>query len=83
VEVEQPTTFALRREVAETCAAAFEISLPILVDDMQDSVANAYNALPDRIFILGGDGKVAFRGARGPRGFAVDEMERALAAMVE
>lgn len=56
--------------------------MPILVDDMQDTVAKAYNARPDRLFILGADGRIAYRGARGPRGFDVDEMAAALATLV-
>ena len=49
---------------------------------MQDTVAKAFNAMPDRIFVLDGQGKVAYRGARGPRGFKVDEMVQALAKLL-
>jgi hypothetical protein len=68
--------------VARQCCGALELTLPQLVDDLQDTVAKAYNALPDRLFILGADGRVAYRGARGPRGFKVEEMERALAGLL-
>jgi len=50
----------------------------VLVDDMMDSVAKAYSAMPDRLFILDAEGKIAYRGERGPRGFRVDEMEKAI-----
>ncbi len=56
--------------------------MEFLVDDMKDTVAKAYNAHPDRLFILGADAKVAYRGDRGPRGFKVDEMEAALKKIV-
>lgn len=78
VEIEQPTTFDRRLEVAQTCSAEIELKIPMLIDDMKNSCATAYNALPDRLFILGTDGKIAYRGGRGPRGFDVDEMEKAL-----
>lgn len=52
--------------------------MPFLVDDMQDTVSKAYNAKPDRLFIVGADKKIAYRGDRGPRGFDVDGMEAAL-----
>ena len=52
--------------------------MPCLVDDMKDTVAKAYNAMPDRLFVLKADGTIGFRGDRGPRGFDVDAMEKAL-----
>jgi hypothetical protein len=68
--------------VAITCAAHVKLTIPVLVDDMEDSVAKAYNALPDRLFILSADGRIAYRGQRGPRGFNVAELEKALAELV-
>jgi hypothetical protein len=82
VSIEQPTTFVRREQVAGACSADLKLSIPVLVDDMEDTVAKAYNALPDRLFILNADGTVAYRGARGPRGFTIDEMEQALAKLV-
>ena len=83
VQIAQPTSFLRRSEVAATCCSDLKITVPVLVDDMEDTVANAYNAWPDRLFILGADGKIAYRGDRGPRGFKVDEMESALAKLVK
>lgn len=82
VEIEQPKTWERRLEVARKCGAAVSLKIPQLVDDLQDTVARAYNALPDRLFILGADGKVAYRGERGPRGFKVPELEKALARLL-
>ncbi len=56
--------------------------MPVLVDDMQDSVAKAYNAMPDRLFVVKSDGTIGYRGDRGPRGFDVDAMARALGEIV-
>ncbi len=52
--------------------------MPVVVDDMKNSAAKAFAAHPDRLFILTTDGKIAYRGARGPRGFKVDEMAERL-----
>jgi len=82
VEVEQPKTFEARFDVAQRCSGAIDLGMPQLVDDMKDSCAKAYNAMPDRLFILGADGRIAYRGARGPRGFKVDEMEQALTKLL-
>ena len=55
-----------------------DLDMQVLVDDMKNTVATAYNAMPDRLFILKADGTIGYRGGRGPRGFKVDEMEQAL-----
>jgi hypothetical protein len=56
--------------------------MPVLIDDMQDSVAKAYNAMPDRLFVLKSNGTIGYRGDRGPRGFDVDAMAKALGEIV-
>ncbi len=37
---------------------------------MDDAVNKAYSAWPDRIYVIGVDGKIALMGGQGPRGFA-------------
>jgi hypothetical protein len=78
IQVEQPKTHERRSEVAGSCIEALKLGMPVLVDDMKDTVARAYAAMPDRLFVLKADGSVGYRGARGPRGFDVDAMEKAL-----
>ncbi len=78
VKIEDPKTLGEREDVAKGCSGALELSMPFLVDDMRDTVAKAYNAKPDRLFILDAQSKVAYRGDRGPRGFKVDEMVKSL-----
>jgi len=78
VHIAQPRTAEARRKIADGCAKEFKFTIPVLVDDMDDSVAKAYAAWPDRLYILGADGKVAYGSARGPWGFKVDEMRAAL-----
>ena len=46
------------------------LTMPFLIDDMQDSVNKAYSAHPDRIFVVRTDGRLAVAASRGPRGFA-------------
>jgi hypothetical protein len=78
VRILQPATYERRTEVAKSCSSTLNLTIPLLVDDMQNSVATAYSAWPDRLFILTPDGKVAYAGNPGPWGFRVDEMETAL-----
>ena len=52
--------------------------MPCLIDDMDDSTMTAYNALPDRLYLIGKDGRIAFKGGRGPFGFRPSELETAI-----
>jgi hypothetical protein len=45
------------------------LTIPCLIDGMDNKVNEAYSAWPDRIFLIRTDGKLAVAAARGPRGF--------------
>ena len=60
-----------------------ELEVPALLDDMDDTASEAYASLPDRLYLIGKDGKIAFAGARGPRGFKVDLLQKAMEAEVK
>ena len=75
-------TAADREKAATGCQATLALKAPVLVDDMQDTVARAFNGWPDRLFLLSTDGKIAYRGGIGPWGLNVAEMEAALARQV-
>ena len=45
------------------------LTLPCLIDNMDDEVNKAYHAWPDRIFVVRSDGKLAVAADRGPWGF--------------
>ena len=82
--LEDPTSLEERGQVARTCMAALELeSLPALVDDMEDSVNQAYAAWPDRLYLVGRDGRIAYHGGRGPFGFLPGELEDAIRAELE
>lgn len=49
---------------------------------MKNGASTAYHAMPDRLFVIGVDGKIAYRGDRGPRGFKLDELEAHLKGSV-
>jgi hypothetical protein len=54
------------------------MTMPLLVDDMDDRVGHAYSGMPDRLYVIGRDGRVVYKGGRGPFGFNSGEMEQAL-----
>ncbi len=78
ISIAQPRTAKERAGVAEKCCAALKMSMPLLVDDIDDTVGNAYSGMPDRLYVIGKDGKVIYKGGRGPFGFNAGEMEQAL-----
>jgi len=75
-----PTDLSERTSVAETCVTDLGLTLPTLVDDMENSTARAYKAWPDRLYIVGTDGRITYQGPPGPAGFDVDVAETALKA---
>ena len=74
-----PTTGEERQEVAKVCMAKLELEgIPALVDDMDDTANEAYKGWPDRLYLVGKDGRIAYHGGRGPFGFEPDELEEAI-----
>lgn len=82
VKIKEHTSLEERTKVAKAAAESLGLSIPLLIDDMENTIDSAYSAHPDRLFILDADGKVAYAGGRGPRGFDVDEMVAALKELV-
>ena len=74
----QPKTSEARGEVAEACVLRLNLEMPMLLDHMSNEVDTAYSALPDRLFVLGRGGKIAWRSEQGPWGFDADAFEKAL-----
>ncbi len=82
LQIEQPKTFERRQEVAITCSVNLNLTIPMLVDDIDDTVSRAFDAMPDRMYIIGKDGRIAYKGGRGPREFSVPEMQEALQKLI-
>lgn len=71
-----------RKDAAKQCMIGLNISLPMLIDGIDDAVERAYSGWPDRIYIVGVDGKVFYKGAPGPAGFKPEDAKRALSSIV-
>ena len=74
----QPKTLNQRVQIAKTMCLKLNISIPPLIDRLDDRVNKSYSAWPDRLYLVGKDGKIAFKGGRGPRGFRPDELAEAI-----
>jgi len=74
----EPAVLTERRSVAQTCRSRLSLSLPCVVDTMDNHVDSLYAAWPERVFIVDRQGKIAYAGKQGPWGFKPEEAERAL-----
>lgn len=78
IAIRQPATDHERAEVAATCALQLRIRIPVVVDTIGDDLARAYGALPDRLYLVGRDGRIAFQGDPGPMGFRPADLAHAI-----
>lgn len=79
--IEDPISDAERRGVASQCVDDLELdAITTVIDRLDDRVNQAYQAGPDRLYLVGQDGKIAYAGARGPSGFRPSELEDAIVA---
>lgn len=77
--VEDPINDLERLAVAKTCLTKLELEpMPAVLDHVDDKVNHAYGAAPDRLYLVGKDGKIAYAGGRGPFGFRPAELEQAI-----
>jgi alkylhydroperoxidase family enzyme len=82
ISVAQPKKSGDRFAVAKHCCNSLEITMPMVVDEMDDRVGHAYSGMPDRLYVIDREGRVAYKGGRGPFAFKPGEMEQSLAMML-
>ena len=82
ISFSQPKAQDERTSIAAECCSKLEISMPLLVDDMNDLVGRAYSGMPDRMYVIDRDGLIVYKGGRGPFGFKPGEMEHALVMLL-
>ena len=74
----KPKDWGERQSVAQACCTRLNLSMPCVVDSIDNAVDNLYAAWPERIFVLDRDGKITYAGKQGPWGFKPKQAERAL-----
>ena len=82
ITIAQPRTIAERVDIAAQCSEALEVSMPLLVDHIDNSVEQVYSAFPDRLYLIDAEGKIVFKSGRGPFGFEPRELERSLVMLL-
>jgi hypothetical protein len=83
VLVRQHRSFDERVEVGQACMLKLALEMPALVDGMDDAVSIAWAGMPERLYLVGADGRVAYKGGMGPMFFRPDEWESAIARHLE
>jgi len=81
VLIATPTSLDERGEVAQSCVLHLKIPFPAVLDDFRDSTESAYTGWPDRLYVIGRDGRIAYKSKPGPYGFKPDDMAAVLARM--
>lgn len=77
--VEDPVALEERLEVAQVCMTKLALEpIPAVVDEMDDQVNDDYSAWPERLYLIGRDGKIAYCGEPGPGGFDPGGLEQAI-----
>ena len=66
--ISQPTEYGERCSVARVFFEEKKLTIPCVVDKMDNSVGKAYRGWPTRAFVVRKDGRLAVAGGRGPRG---------------
>jgi len=79
ISLKEPQTSVERAQVARTFVERMGTSIPVLVDELDDRVADAYGGWPSRLYLVGPDGRIAFQGGEGPFGVKPAELEQAIA----
>ncbi len=76
--INDPKTIDERRGVAGMCEDQMQYGIRTYVDEMDDAVMIAYAAWPERLYLIGEDGRVVYAGGRGPGGFKPAELKEAI-----
>ena len=70
LNIKEHTDYKSRCDVAERLIEDRKLTMPMLVDNFENTTDLAYQAKPDRVFLVRSDGRLAVAADRGPFGFA-------------
>lgn len=67
--INEHTSYEDRCKTAEMLINDNSLTIPTLIDEMDNVANDAYRAWPDRVFLIRSDGRLAVAAKRGPFGF--------------
>ena len=77
-----PQSESERFGVANACVRKLGIKFPSVLDEFGNSTEQAYTGWPDRIYLVDGQGRIAYKSKPGPFGFLPDQLDAALVRTV-
>ena len=75
---DQPKDEDQREAIASACVLNLKLSIPTLIDDMNNGTERDYVALPERLYLIDIDGRIVHRSGPGPFGFSTAKFESAI-----
>jgi hypothetical protein len=78
VVFQNPATTAEREQVASSCVRKLHITMPALIDSMENQVEKDYTGWPDRLYLIDTNGRIAYKSIAGPFGFVPADLAEAL-----
>jgi hypothetical protein len=72
-----------RAFIAGACVRKLGIKFPSVLEEFGNSTEQAYTGWPDRIYLIDGQGRIAYKSKPGPFGFLPDELNAALVRTLE
>lgn len=70
----QPKTIVDRLAIVGDFISRFQYAIPLVVDPMENPAELAFGGWPERLYIIGADGRIALQGGEGPKYFAPAEV---------
>jgi len=67
-----------RAFVAGSCVRKLGIQIPAVLDEFGNSTESTYTAWPDRLYLIDGNGRVAYKSKPGPFGFHPEDLAAAI-----
>ena len=78
IQVNSPKSADERSKIAGQCMLRYNFPFRMVLDNMTDEAEDKYRAAPDRLYVIGGDGNVAWKSGLGPFYFDVEAWYEAL-----
>jgi len=73
-----PRSYEARSDIAGACVRNLHLTIPALLDGIDNTTERAYTGWPDRLYVIDRGGRVAYKSRPGPFGFHPADMETAL-----
>lgn len=83
VVIAQHTQFEERVAAAKLCTQNLGLSLPTLVDGMDNAAGDAFAAWPERMYIIAPSGSMHYCGGPGPFDFDPQEARESLLTLLD